>query len=231
MHHTRGLVVLGGSFLALGAVGWVLWLVAAGSTVESVSTTAGQYVLPTNQPAPVQTKVSVSHQPPMRTSHGSTVPVVSDAWVAKMASETGIPAPAVRAYGRAQLEEPASCHLGWTTLAGIGEVETGHGEGAGATLHPDGLSLPTIVSSADAFGPMQFLASTWDKWKTDGDGDGWARINDIDDAAAAAMRYLCSYGDLSTSDGWARAIFAYNHQNAYVQSVYNAAVGYNALAR
>jgi len=230
MRHIRGLVVLGGSFLALGAVGWVLWLVAAGSQVESVNTTAGQYVLPTNEPAPAETKV-VSHDPPERVAQPSGIPVVSDRWVAKMASETGIPATAVRAYGRAQLEEPASCHLGWTTLAGIGEVETGHGEGAGATLHPDGLSLPTIVSSANAFGPMQFLASTWDTWKTDGDGDGWARIDDIDDAAAAAMRYLCSYGDLSTSEGWVSAIFGYNHNNAYVKSVYDAATGYNTLAR
>ena len=48
---------------------------------------------------------------------------------------------AVRAYGTATLETTRSepgCHLGWTTLAGIGAVESGHGTHGGAQLADDG---------------------------------------------------------------------------------------------
>ncbi len=45
------------------------------------------------------------------------------------------------------------------------------------------------------------------------------------------MRYLCSYGDLSDSATWARAVFAYNHEDSYGKAVYDAAVGYAAAAR
>ena len=43
---------------------------------------------------------------------------------------------------------------------------------------------------------MQFIPSTWRTWQTDGDGDGVADPNDIDDAALAAAGYLCQSGDL-----------------------------------
>ena len=32
-------------------------------------------------------------------------------------------------------------------------------------------------------GPLQFLPSTWDRWAADGDGDGVADPQDLDDAA------------------------------------------------
>src|SRR5690349_23135440 len=52
---------------------------------------------------------------------------VDPAWVASAAGRAGIPAPAVRAYANAQLSEPDGCSVGWTTLAGIGWVESHHG--------------------------------------------------------------------------------------------------------
>ena len=50
---------------------------------------------------------------------------------------------------------------------------------------------------------------------------------DVDDAAYAAARYLCASGaDLATGSGWSAAVFSYNHSDAYVRSVYDAAQSY-----
>ncbi len=53
-----------------------------------------------------------------------------------------------------------------------------------------------------ATGPLQFIPSTWERWGSDGDGDGVADPQDIDDAAYAAARYLCASGaDLAHGPG------------------------------
>ncbi|MEM9465876.1 MAG: hypothetical protein AAGA90_10915 [Actinomycetota bacterium] len=70
-----------------------------------------------------------------------------------------------------------------------------------------------------AVGPMQFIPGTRELWGADGDGDGVAEPQDLDDAALAAAGYLCNYGRHSNWDNWIRAIFAYNHSPAYVNSV------------
>ena len=65
-----------------------------------------------------------------------------------------------------------------------------------------------------AVGPLQFLPSTWETWGRDGDGDGTADPQDLDDAAAAAAAYLCGAGqDLTTGPGWSAAVYAYNHSS------------------
>ena len=173
---------------------------------------------------------------------------VSTPWVDHTASLTGVPAPAVRAYGAATLleaREDPSCRLGWTTLAGVGWVESQQGTIDGRTLQADGTpSAPITGPSLDggkdvaaipdssggwarALGPMQFIPSTWEQWAADGDGDGRADPQDIDDAALAAARYLCaSGGDLSTGAGWSAAIYSYNHSADYVRAVYDAAQAY-----
>jgi len=180
---------------------------------------------------------------------------VDPAWVGRTAAATGIPAPAVRAYADAQLGRPTGCDLGWTTLAGIGWVESHHGTIGGRTLGGDGRSSRPILGPAldggggfaaipatprtttwhgdarwdHAVGPLQFIPSTWATWGTDGDGDGDADPNDIDDAAATAVRYLCADGhDLTTGSGWADAVFSYNHARSYVAAVRAAAVAYAA---
>jgi membrane-bound lytic murein transglycosylase B len=193
-------------------------------------------------------------------SRSASRDLVDPGWVSRLAAATGIPAPAMRAYGAATLllsrSEPG-CHLGWTTLAGIGRVESGHGAGGGRTLGEDGRSSSPILGPAldgsdgvaalrstsasarwhgdrtweHAVGPMQFLASTWDRWGADGDGDGTADPLDLDDAAYAAGRYLCADGhDLTTSAGWNAAVLSYNHDPAYVLAVNAAAVAYAARA-
>jgi membrane-bound lytic murein transglycosylase B len=188
------------------------------------------------------------------------VPQADPSWVAAVSAATGIGAVAVRAYGDAALavatSDPA-CRLGWTTLAGIGAVESGHGTHGGAQLAPDGRPTVPIVgpaldgspgvaairASADAtawhgdpvwdhaVGPLQFLPSTWRRWGADADGDGVQDPNDLDDAALAAGHYLCAGGgDLATGGGWSRAVRSYNHEDAYVAAVLAAADRYAAAS-
>jgi membrane-bound lytic murein transglycosylase B len=74
---------------------------------------------------------------------------------------------------------------------------------------------------------MQFLPATWDTWATDGDDDGIADPQDLDDAAVAAARYLCSSGrDLGTADGWVAAVLTYNRLDEYLNTVYDRATRY-----
>ncbi len=70
-----------------------------------------------------------------------------------------------------------------------------------------------------AIGPMQFIPETWRTWQRDGDGDGIADPQDLDDAALAAGSYLCNYGSQRSWDVWKAAVFGYNHSPAYVASV------------
>jgi membrane-bound lytic murein transglycosylase B len=181
-------------------------------------------------------------------------PRVDETWTADNAARAGIPVPALRAYANAQLSEPEGCEVGWTTLAGIGWIESQHGTLEGRTLGDDGhASTPILGPALDgdpyaaipatpettrwhgdpdwdhAVGPMQFIPSTWEQWGADGDGDGVADPNDLDDAAAAAVAYLCADGhDLTSGAGWADAIFGYNHDDSYVAGVHAAASEYAA---
>lgn len=98
---------------------------------------------------------------------------------------------------------------------------------------------------ARAAGPFQFIPDTWQRWgiragvgretlerlidagKTGLPKETLGSPDNIDDAALAAARYLCaSGGDLSTSAGWRKAIFSYNHSDAYVAQVHAAASSY-----
>jgi membrane-bound lytic murein transglycosylase B len=78
-----------------------------------------------------------------------------------------------------------------------------------------------------AVGPMQFIPESWKRYGRDANGDGVADPHQIDDAALGAAHLLCTNGgDLSTPEGWSRAIYAYNRSEAYLIDVRDAAASY-----
>src|SRR5271166_6451340 len=68
-------------------------------------------------------------------------------WAEKRSPALEIPVIALEAYAYAarvaEVENP-KCHIAWTTLAGIGQVESHHGTYRGATLAPNGDVRPPI---------------------------------------------------------------------------------------
>lgn len=209
----------------------------------------GTPALPTTYAIPVPATIAPVGTPPP-TAH--TDPVPSRSWVSLTATRAGIPGPAVEAYARAVLrlgEEQPGCALGWTTLAGIGYVESQHGTIDDRTLGTDGFSSSPVIGPAldgtdfalvrpvplstrwhgdseydHAMGPMQFIGSTWETWGADGDRDGVANPFSIFDAAYTAGRYLCASGaDLTAAEAWSAAIHSYNHSEEYVAQVLSAA--------
>lgn len=189
---------------------------------------------------------------------GAGVPVIDEGWLERTSRASGVPITALRAYARAELMAPRDCGVGWTTLAGIGWIESQHGLLGGRTLATDGRSSSRILGPAldgtgsfaairataesrrwhgdrtwdHAFGPMQFISGTWASWQSDGDGDGVADPNDLDDAAYAAARYLCAgERDLTSAAGWTAGVLSYNNSRSYLDSVHVAASAYAERTR
>ncbi|CRK61521.1 Lipoprotein LpqU [Alloactinosynnema sp. L-07] len=178
------------------------------------------------------------------------------AWAKRAAEVTDIPARTLVAYVNADLatqRRDPGCKITWATLAGVGRVESHHGHFRGARVGEDGrLTKPIIGIPLDgspgvrairdtdggkldgdtqwdrAVGAMQFLPSTWSRWAARAGGDGTpADPQDIDDAALTAARYLCaSGGDLSTGEGWWKAVLTYNNSVKYGRDVYSGADAY-----
>lgn len=181
-------------------------------------------------------------------------------WAESLKGLVDIDPRAIMAYGNAELvlaQEKPDCKLSWTTLAGIGKVETNHGTTNGTTLDDagrpkkpirgpalDGTNGNKEIRDTDggkydddttydrAVGPMQFIPSTWERWMDDADGDGQADPNDIDDVAVVAGYYLCADGrDLTQAEDWYAAIFSYNHKDSYVRNVYDNADAYGRASK
>ncbi|NBP85961.1 MAG: hypothetical protein EBU54_12535 [Mycobacteriaceae bacterium] len=177
-------------------------------------------------------------------------------WAAERAPALGIPAEALEAYAYAarvaQVENP-DCHLAWTTLAGIGMVESHHGTYRGAVIADNGDVNPPIRGVrldgtdgnreirdndptvdgdplyARAMGPMQFIPETWRLYGVDANNDRVVSPDNFDDAALAAAGYLCFRGqDLSSPRGWITALRAYNHSDPYARAVRDWATAYAA---
>ncbi|MGC1739851.1 lytic transglycosylase domain-containing protein, partial [Mycobacterium sp.] len=178
-------------------------------------------------------------------------------WAAERAAALRIPVTALEAYGYAarvaQVENP-SCHIAWTTLAGIGQVESHHGTYHHATLLPNGDVRPPIrgvlldgtngtmriidsepggmdgdSDTVRAMGPMQFIPETWRLYGVDANNDGVVSVDNLDDAALSAAGYLCWRGkDLATPRGWITALWAYNESDVYARAVRDWATAYAA---
>ncbi|MBC3186770.1 lytic murein transglycosylase [Corynebacterium sp. zg-331] len=180
-------------------------------------------------------------------------------WAKPLAERMGIPEPALRAYGNAELiaaQAWPECHLSWTTLAGLGHVETRHGTYSGKWFHhssigEDGVVSPPIVGIAldgspgvaeipdtdggrldgdarydRAVGPMQFIPESWGRFGLDANGDGEADPQQIDDAALSAAHLVCHGRNLSREDQWVEAIRSYNMSQDYLIKVRDAANSY-----
>ena len=110
--------------------------------------------------------------------------------------------------------------ISWTVLAGVGQVETSHGQS----------KLPGATSGenyAGAGGPMQFLEPTWKAYGVDGNEDGKKDRYDPADAIPGAANYLKASG---APKQLRKAIFAYNHSNEYVDLVLSWAEKYGSVA-
>ncbi|MBX3196164.1 MAG: lytic murein transglycosylase [Microbacteriaceae bacterium] len=199
-------------------------------------------------------------EPPLAAAeHGSGIQTRVDAdWAAQTAAATGIPVRALVAYAGAAMvkaEQMPECGLSWSTLAGVGAIESDHGRHGGSMLDAGGTAVPGIfgialdgVSTAHipdsdggaidgdaeydrAVGPMQLIPQTWRNWHVDGGADGVEDPQNIDDAALAAANYLCrSAIDMDTEAGWRAAISSYNGSESYLRAVAGAAVEYTDLA-
>jgi hypothetical protein len=91
----------------------------------------------------------------------------------------------------------------WTVLAGITEIESGHGCNMGP-------------SSAGALGWTQFMPGTWKEWGMDADGNGKASPFSSADAIFSSARYLRASG---APRSYRKALFTYNRADWYVRSV------------
>ncbi|MFD9737014.1 lytic transglycosylase domain-containing protein [Umezawaea sp. NPDC059074] len=179
-----------------------------------------------------------------------------DEWTRKVSEKTDIPRRALRAYALADLvmrAQAPSCRISWATLAGVGRVESHHGYINGAKLGDDGrATIPIIgipldgrpgvkaINDTDggkldgdptwdrAVGPMQFIPTTWVKYAQRANGDGQdPDPQNIDDAALATARYLCSgQRDMGSSEGWWAAVWEYNNSTEYGQNVFSGADAY-----
>ncbi len=114
--------------------------------------------------------------------------------------------------------------LPWGVLAGIGKVESDHGRSSAPGVHSG-------ANFAGAEGPMQFEPATFAEYAVGADPDAALSVYDPADAIYAAAAMLCANGAASATPARiSRAVFAYNHSQAYVASVLAWAARYTAPA-
>lgn len=181
-------------------------------------------------------------------------------WASRLSEKTQVPERSLVAYANAEIavrQSDPACGITWATLAGVGRVESHHGQYRGTTVGSDGVLTPPIIGipldgspgvrampdtdggrlDGDvqwdrAVGAMQFLPTTWVRWGVRASGDGAPPDpQNMDDAALSAARYLCARGgDLASAEGWWKAVFAYNRSTAYGLDVFSGADAYARAA-
>ena len=174
---------------------------------------------------------------------------IAASWLSDVSRQTGIGTVALEAYALASVRlarEQPKCHVGWTTLAGIGAIESGHGTNGGSRLRADGTtSRPILGPALDGSSGMARIPSTSSPRSGTATRDGTTPSDPCSSSRrrgasgaptatttarptpttsstrpTAAGRYLCASGrDMRTGEGWTQAIFSYNHSEDYVRSV------------
>lgn len=166
----------------------------------------------------------------------------------------GVPGPippvAADAYQRAASilgEARRGCGLTWPILAGVGWVESAHGEASGSSLGPDGgMTVPMFgpaSSGSDSdggaidemaivdrgVGPMQFMPALWGTYGVDSDSNGTRDPQNIHDAALALAVFLCTGTlDLTKSEQVSLTLARFNGVSEYASRVLAAAEFYRA---
>lgn len=120
----------------------------------------------------------------------------------------GIPGAALADYRAAAATCPG---LSWAVLAGIGEVESNHGQSTAPGVHGG-------ANAYGAEGPMQFLPATFRAYAVARADGTPPSPYDMGDATRAAARMLCANGAGSPA-GLRNALWAYNHSWQYVDLV------------
>jgi hypothetical protein len=225
----------------------------ADTVVEPV---AGLGLTPLPAPADPHTQVPLN-QPGNPAVALPANPTPGSTGVTRELAGTGIPLRVFRSYVAAERTMATfvpECHLSWSLLAAIGRVESNHGRFGGAVVGADGTARPPIYGPAldgangtaaigdtdrgrldglttgdRAVGPMQFIPGTWARFGTDGNGDGVADPQNVDDASITAARYLCyGHGDLTVEGNRWRAVLSYNQSTSYAAQVLALADSYAA---
>lgn len=166
-----------------------------------------------------------------------------------------IPLRVLRTYLRTErvmAEAQPECGLDWQLLAGLGRVESRHGERGDHALTRGGLAKPAFVGlpldgtgdrsavpDTDGgrldgdrrwdrpVGPMKLMPSAWATYAVDGDGNGRRNPQDLDDAALATAALLCDGGaDLGVRADRVAALRELNDRAEYVRAVQVASRGY-----
>lgn len=202
--------------MVISFVGWALSFMDGAAPIRQLQPIPDNVPPAAGEPVP-----SIDIHADGRTSQHLTY------WADPIAADTGVSSQAIAAYGNAALiaaEAWPECGIAWTTLAGIGYVETRHGTYngkmfGGSSLDENGVANPPIIGIAldgspgvariqdtddgkydgdteydRAVGPMQFIPESWKRYGRDASGDGYADPHQIDDAALSAAHLLCKTG-------------------------------------
>lgn len=250
------------TLLAPAAVVAIAMTVGAGPAVAPPKQTAAQperltsWLTDRAEPPPEPIEVPTGGRGPASSSPTTEAAVTTAAATAPLTGgaipETTLAA--YRAAAAAMADADPACQLDWSLLAGIGRVESNHGQFGGSYPQPDGTVSPAIIGVAldgagglarigdsdtgrldgdtqldRAVGPMQFLPGTWAGFGQDGNGDGVADPQNVYDATLAAATYLCAGpGGLSAAEDLRRAVLRYNNSSAYADLVLALAAAYAA---
>jgi membrane-bound lytic murein transglycosylase B len=189
---------------------------------------------------------------------------VFNTWAVSLSKTLNVPVVALESYAYAEWvlsQTRPTCKLQWTTLAGLGSVASDHGRVGERTVDAEGVPHPVLmgpvldglagrvrVPDSDggaldgnqtwdlAMGPMQLLPGMWRASGVDGDSDGLANPQDVDDAALAAAYHLCPVAqnaspDLSVVANWKKAVNSYHGMTLNIDKVYDAAQQYGLLSK